>query len=40
LRLGNGEGGPTLHNANYDFNDENLIIGAAYWTRLAETFLS
>ena len=40
LRLGNGEGGPTLHNANYDFNDDNLIIGAAYWTRLAETFLS
>ena len=40
LRLGNGEGGPMLHNANYDFNDDNLIIGAAYWTRLVETFLS
>lgn len=40
LRLGNGEGGHMLHSANYDFNDDNLAIGAAYWTRLTETFLS
>lgn len=40
LRLGNGAGGAMLHNANYDFNDDNLTIGAAYWTRLAERFLS
>lgn len=39
LRLGNGEGAPMLHNASYDFNDDNLTVGAAYWTRLVETFL-
>ncbi|HLX02294.1 MAG TPA: M20 aminoacylase family protein [Trinickia sp.] len=40
VRLGNGEGRPMLHNARYDFNDENLTIGAAFWTRLVERFLS
>jgi hippurate hydrolase len=40
LRLGNGEGSPMLHNAAYDFNDANLTVGAAYWTRLVERFLS
>ncbi|CAE6812384.1 Hippurate hydrolase [Paraburkholderia aspalathi] len=40
LRLGNGEGVPMLHNASYDFNDQNLTIGAAYWTRLVERFLA
>jgi hippurate hydrolase len=40
LRLGNGEGRPMLHNASYDFNDDNLTIGAAYWTRLVERFLA
>ncbi|MDE1182185.1 M20 aminoacylase family protein [Paraburkholderia sp.] len=39
LRLGNGEGAPMLHNASYDFNDDNLTVGAAYWTRLVERFL-
>lgn len=39
LRLGNGEGRPMLHNAAYDFNDDNLTVGAAYWTRLVERFL-
>ena len=29
-----------LHNARYDFNDDNLTIGAAFWTRLVERFLS
>jgi hippurate hydrolase len=47
--IGNGEGdhratghglGPcTLHNPNYDFNDQLLPIGAAYWVRLAEHWL-
>jgi hippurate hydrolase len=47
--IGNGEGdhratghglGPcTLHNPNYDFNDQLLPIGAAYWVRLAEQWL-
>ncbi|MEO6985892.1 MAG: M20 aminoacylase family protein [Paralcaligenes sp.] len=38
LRLGNGET-PMLHNASYDFADDNLTVGAAYWTRLVERFL-
>jgi hippurate hydrolase len=40
VRLGNGEDRPMLHNARYDFNDDNLTIGAAFWTRLVERFLS
>lgn len=48
--IGNGEGshrdsghglGPcNLHNASYDFNDELLPIGATYWVRLVESYLS
>jgi amidohydrolase len=48
--IGNGEGthrsaghglGPcNLHNPSYDFNDDLLPIGATYWVRLAEAFLS
>jgi hippurate hydrolase len=40
LRLGNGEVGAMLHNPAYDFNDEILTVGAAYWTRLVERFLT
>ncbi|SFH62123.1 hippurate hydrolase [Collimonas sp. OK307] len=40
VRLGNGVGKPMLHNAGYDFNDENVTVGAAYWSRLVERFLS
>ena len=42
LRLGNGAGedGCMVHNPHYDFNDRNLPIGAAYWTRLVERYLS
>jgi hippurate hydrolase len=40
LRLGNGEGSPMVHNGKYDFDDANLTVGAAYWTRLAERFLA
>ena len=39
LRLGNGEGA-MLHNPKYDFNDELLTVGAAYWTRLVERYLA
>ena len=39
LRLGNGEGA-MLHNPKYDFNDGILTVGAAYWTRLTERFLT
>ena len=37
---GPGEGGCTLHNPHYDFNDEVLTIGASYWARLAESVLA
>ncbi|SDX23279.1 hippurate hydrolase [Collimonas sp. OK242] len=40
VRLGNGVGKPMLHNAAYDFNDDNVTVGAAYWSRLVERFLS
>lgn len=40
LRLGNGLDSVMLHNAHYDFNDANLSVGAAYWTRLVERFLN
>lgn len=40
LRIGNGAGQPMLHNAHYDFNDDNLTIGAAYWTRLVQRYLT
>jgi hippurate hydrolase len=37
---GDGEGGCMVHNPGYDFNDENISIGAAYWCQLTERFLS
>ena len=38
VRLGNGDT-PFVHTSRFDFNDENLTIGAAYWTRLVERYL-
>jgi hippurate hydrolase len=29
-----------VHTSRFDFNDANLTVGAAYWTRLAERFLA
>lgn len=40
--LGNGTSdhcGRTLHNPNYDFNDEAISVGASYWAHLTETYL-
>jgi len=39
--IGNGssENGCLLHNPHYDFNDEILPIGTAYWVKLVETVL-
>ena len=37
---GPGEGGCTLHNPAYDFNDEILPLGASYWARLVERTLT
>ena len=39
LGNGAGDGGCTLHNPHYDFNDEVLTVGASYWVRLVETAL-
>ncbi|SDC62024.1 M20 aminoacylase family protein [Paraburkholderia lycopersici] len=36
---GDGEGGCMVHNPGYDFNDDCLATGAAYWVHLAERFL-
>jgi len=39
--IGNGtsEGGCMLHNPRYDFNDEIIPIGAAYWVGLVHKLL-
>lgn len=41
LWIGNGssDGGCLLHNPNYDFNDDILPLGAAYWAKLVENEL-
>jgi hippurate hydrolase len=36
---GHGLGPCTLHNPNYDFNDQLIPLGAALWVRLAERWL-
>ncbi|BAN50401.1 M20 aminoacylase family protein [Metapseudomonas resinovorans] len=38
LFIGNGTGGPMVHNPGYDFNDDILVRGAAYWAALTETW--
>jgi len=51
LLIGNGDGQDTdhpfaghcacmVHNPGYDFNDRNLVRGAAYWALLAQRFLA
>ena len=36
---GNPAGACMVHNPGYDFNDDNLAIGSAYWALLTERFL-
>ncbi len=38
LFIGNGpgEGGCMLHNPAFDFNDDNILVGGAYWSALVE----
>ncbi|MDO9316178.1 MAG: M20 aminoacylase family protein [Burkholderiaceae bacterium] len=36
---GEGEGGCMVHNPGYDFNDDNVAVGAAYWCLLTQRFL-
>ena len=38
--IGHGGGPCTLHNPSYDFNDDLIPLGATYWVRLAEQWLS
>ena len=47
LLIGNGDGSDgqpsgacMVHNPGYDFNDDNIAIGSAYWVLLAERFLT
>lgn len=44
LFIGNGDGDSAgacmVHNPGYDFNDDNVAVGAAYWVLLAERFLA
>ena len=45
LLIGNGDGASDghgacmVHNPGYDFNDENVAVGSAYWSLLVERFL-
>ncbi|MEY4753068.1 MAG: hypothetical protein RJA44_743, partial [Pseudomonadota bacterium] len=41
LFIGNGDGPGQcmVHNPGYDFNDDNIAIGSAYWIRLTERYL-
>jgi hippurate hydrolase len=36
---GDGEGSCMVHNPGYDFNDDNIPVGAAYWTHLTQRYL-
>jgi hippurate hydrolase len=46
LFIGNGDaasgghGACMVHNPNYDFEDRNIPVGAAFWVALAERFLA
>jgi hippurate hydrolase len=44
LLIGNGDGDSAgacmVHNPGYDFNDDNIPTGAAYWIALVERYLS
>lgn len=35
-----GHGACMVHNPGYDFNDDNIAFGAAYWVKLTEAFLT
>jgi hippurate hydrolase len=44
LLIGNGDGDSAgscmVHNPGYDFNDDNIGVGAAYWAALVQAFLA
>ncbi|MEY3924611.1 MAG: hypothetical protein RI915_2258, partial [Pseudomonadota bacterium] len=35
-----GHGACMVHNPNYDFEDRNIPVGAAFWVALTERFLT
>lgn len=37
---GHGEGPCTLHNPSYDFNDAIIPVGASFWVKLVQSYLS
>lgn len=39
LKVGKGARNLGIHTSRYDFNDDNLTVGSAYWVRLVERFL-
>jgi hippurate hydrolase len=42
LLIGNGDGAGScmVHNPAYDFNDDNIAIGSAYWVLLTRRYLA
>ena len=40
LNLGNGKDSHSLHNHDYDFNDEALSYGASFFARVVEKSLT
>ena len=40
IRIGNGENSAQVHNSSYDFNDEIIPLGVAYWSNLVEKKLA
>ena len=44
LLIGNGDGDSAgacmVHNPGYDFNDDNISVGATYWVNLTRTYLA
>ncbi|MDO8773301.1 MAG: M20 aminoacylase family protein [Burkholderiaceae bacterium] len=40
LRIGNGLASPMVHHPSYDFDDRSLPVGAGFWIRLVQRYLS
>ncbi|WP_052096777.1 M20 aminoacylase family protein [Achromobacter sp. RTa] len=40
MRIGNGVASAALHSPRYEFDDSNIVIGAAFWKRLVERYLA
>jgi hippurate hydrolase len=40
IGTGSGEGGCMVHNPGYDFNDDNIGVGSAFWVLMAQRYLT